>query len=58
MLKLLELKLSGRLDEVDRVAFDYLAKGGMGSISMIHPDATPGPGSPFSGGGAWGPGRS
>lgn len=54
-LKLLELKISGRLDEVDHVVFDYLVgHRGMGSISMLRPDGTPGPGSPFSGGGAWG----
>jgi len=53
-LRLLELKLTGRLDEIDRVAFDALSKGRMGSISMLRPDGTPGPGSPYSGGGAWG----
>lgn len=53
-LKMLDLKLTGRLDEIHRVAFDALAKGHMGSISMLRPDGTPGPGSPYSGGGAWG----
>lgn len=53
-LKLLELKLTGRQDEFHRVVFNYLAADHMGSISMIRPDGTPGPGSPFSGGGAWG----
>lgn len=53
-LRLLELKLTGRLDEIDRVAFDALMKGRMGSISMLRPDGTPGSGSPYSGGGAWG----
>jgi streptogramin lyase len=53
-LKLLDLKVTGRLDEMHRVVFDALAKGRMGSISMIRPDGTPGLGSPYSGGGAWG----
>lgn len=53
-LKFLDLKLTGRLDDIHRVAFDALAKARMGSISMLRPDGTPGPGSPYSGGGAWG----
>jgi len=53
-LRFLELKLTHRLDEIDRIAFGALEKGRMGSISMLRPDGTPGPGSPYSGGGAWG----
>jgi len=53
-LKFLELKLTHRLDEIDRIAFGALEKGRMGSISMLRPDGTPGSGSPYSGGGAWG----
>ena len=53
-LHMLELKLTGRFDEIDRVAFNALMKGRMGSISMLRPDGTPGAGSPYSGGGAFG----
>src|SRR5262249_52598580 len=53
-LRLLERKWTRRLDEVDPVACDAISKGRMGSISMLRPDGTPGPGSPYSGGGAWG----
>jgi streptogramin lyase len=53
-LHFLDLKLTGRLDQIDQVAYNALMKGRMGSISMLRPDGTPGPGSPYSGGGAWG----
>jgi streptogramin lyase len=54
-LKLLELKLTGRMGELHRVLFDYLdANPSLGSISMLRPDGTPAPGSPFHAGGTWG----
>jgi streptogramin lyase len=54
-LKLLELKLSGRMSQFHSVVFDYLnANPSLGSISMLRPDGTPAPGSPFHAGGAWG----
>jgi hypothetical protein len=53
-LHFLDLKLTGRLDQIDQVAYNALMKGRMGSISMLRPDGTPGPGSPYSSGGAWG----
>jgi hypothetical protein len=54
-LKLLALKLTGRMGELHHVLFDYLAANPtLGSISMLRPDGTPAPGSPFHGGGAWG----
>jgi hypothetical protein len=54
-LRLLELKLTGGLSQFHRVVFDYLnANPTLGSISMLHPDGTPAPGSPFHAGGSWG----
>jgi hypothetical protein len=54
-LKLLDLKLTGRMSEMHRVLFDWLINNrSIGSISMLRPDGTPAPGSPFHGGGAWG----
>ena len=54
-LKLLELKLTGQMSQLHRVLFDYLdANPGLGSISMLRPDGTPAPGSPFHTGGVWG----
>jgi len=54
-LKLLELKLTGRMADVDRVVLDnLLAKPGLGSVSMLRPDGTPAPGSPFNPGSIWG----
>ena len=54
-LKLLELKLTGRMSQLHRVIFDYLnGNSSLGNISMLRPDGTPAPGSPFHGGGAWG----
>lgn len=54
-LKLLDLKLTGRMSELHRVVFDYLnSNPSLGSISMLRPDGTPAPGSPFHGGGTWG----
>jgi hypothetical protein len=54
-LKLLELKLTGQMSQLHRVLFDYLeANPSLGSISMLRPDGTPAPGSPFHAGGTWG----
>lgn len=54
-LKLLKLKLSGQMGQIHRVVFDYLHDNPtLGSISMLRPDGTPAPGSPFHGGGTWG----
>jgi streptogramin lyase len=54
-LKLLELKLRGQTSQFHRVVFDYLnGNSSLGSISMLRPDGTPAPGSPFHGGGTWG----
>lgn len=54
-LKLLELKLTGQMSQLHRVLFDYLAANPtLGSISMLRPDGSQGPGSPFHGGGTWG----
>jgi hypothetical protein len=54
-LKLLDLKLTGRLTQLHRVVFDYLdGNPNLGSISMLRPDGTPAPGSPFHTGGTWG----
>jgi hypothetical protein len=52
-LKILELKVTGRMGQVHRVVFDYLKdKPGRGSVSMLRPDGSPTPGSPFNGGGS------
>jgi len=53
-LKMLELKLFDRLYELHHVLFNYLIEDKLGSISMLRPDGTPGPGSPYSGGGTYG----
>lgn len=54
-LRLLELKLTGQMSQFRRVVFDYLnGNQALGSISMLRPDGTPEPGSPFHGGGSWG----
>jgi hypothetical protein len=54
-LKMLELKLTGRMSELHRVLFNYLnSNPSLGSISMLRPDGTPAPGSPFHAGGTWG----
>ena len=54
-LKLLDLKLTGRMSEMHRVLFDWLnSNRSIGSISMLRPDGAPAPGSPFHGGGTWG----
>jgi hypothetical protein len=54
-LRLLELKLTDRMSQFHRVVFDYLnGNPELGSISMLRPDGTPAPGSPFHGGGTWG----
>ena len=54
-LKLLEMKLTGQMSQLHRVVFDYLnSNPSLGSISMLRPDGTPAPGSPFHAGGSWG----
>jgi hypothetical protein len=55
-LHLLYLKLDEKMSEADPVILGYLEEHpGLGSISMLRPDGTPGPGSPFNGGGStWG----
>lgn len=54
-LKLVELKLTGGLSQFHKVVFDYLnANPTLGSITMLRPDGTPAPGSPFHTGGSWG----
>jgi hypothetical protein len=57
-LKVLELKLTGNMKEVDRVLVDFGKTHKRGNIAMLRPDGTHAPGSPFTGGdslwGAWG----
>ncbi len=55
-LHLLELKLTGRLSDVDQVMVNWLAANpGSGSVTMFRPDGSQAPGSPFHGGGSiWG----
>jgi hypothetical protein len=54
-LKLLDLKLTGHTAEIDRTVANYLiGHPGLGSVSMLRPDGSPAPGSPFHGGGTWG----
>jgi DNA-binding beta-propeller fold protein YncE len=54
-LKLLELKLTRHMGQLHHVLFDYLdSNPSLGSISMLRPDGTPAPGSPFHAGGTWG----
>ena len=55
-LHLLELKLAGRLSDVDHVMVDWLTSNPhQGSVTMFRPDGSQGPGSPFHGGGSiWG----
>src|SRR5258708_38496205 len=46
-LHLLELKLTGRLSEVNQVMIDWLdANPGQGSVTMLRSDGTQAPGSP------------
>jgi hypothetical protein len=48
-LKIFELKLTGRLADIDKVVVDFLvAHPGLGSVSMLQPDGNPAPGSPFN----------
>jgi hypothetical protein len=48
-LKLLELKLTGRMADADQVVLqNLLAKPSLGSVSMLRPDGSPAPGSPFN----------
>ena len=55
-LRLLELKLTGAtLSAIDQVALgDLLSHPGLGSVSMLRPDGSPMPGSPFNPGSIWG----
>jgi DNA-binding beta-propeller fold protein YncE len=54
--KLLKLKLAGDTKGVDRVIVDFMKTHRQGSISMLKPDGSPGPGSPFTAGGSlWAP---
>ena len=54
-LELLAMKLTGRTAAFHSVLYNYLnSHRGLGSISMLRPDGSPAPGSPFHGGGAWG----
>ena len=55
-LHLLELKLrSAALAAIDQVVLkDLLSHPGMGSVSMLRPDGSPAPGSPFNPGSIWG----
>jgi hypothetical protein len=55
-LKLLWLKLDEKMSEADPVVLaDLLGSPGKGSVSLLQPDGSPGPGSPFHGAGLWGP---
>ena len=54
-LKLLDLKLRGRMADADQVVLhNLLAKPGLGNVSMLRPDGTPAPGAPFNPGSIWG----
>jgi hypothetical protein len=54
-LKLLDLKLRGRMADADQVVLkNLLAKPGLGSVSMLRPDGSQAPGSPFNPGSIWG----
>jgi hypothetical protein len=54
-LKLLDLKLHGRMADADQVVLEnLLAKPGLGSVSMLRPDGSPAPGSPFNPDSIWG----
>ena len=54
-LRLLDLKMTGRTHAIDEVVLkDLLDHPGLGSISMLQPDGSPAPGSPFESiWGAW-----
>ena len=55
-LKILDLKLRGRMDEVDQIVVaNLVAKPGMGSVAMLRSDGSQAPGSPFNLGGIYGP---
>ncbi len=55
-LRLLELKARGAtLTAIDQVVLkDLLSHPGLGSVSMLRPDGSPAPGSPFNPGSIWG----
>ena len=55
--RLLELKWTGQLtiDVALRMVFGYLREHIQGTVTMLRPDGTPAPGSPFKGGGVSGP---
>jgi hypothetical protein len=42
--KLLELKLTGKLKDLDQTVFDFLAKHRVGSVTMLQPDGQQAPG--------------
>ena len=47
--RLLDLKIRGRMADADQIVLnDLLAKHGLGSVSMLRPDGSPAPGSPFN----------
>jgi DNA-binding beta-propeller fold protein YncE len=50
--KLLELKIAGKTDEMDRVLVDFGMSHPRGSVSMLTPDGKAAPGSPFKEGGS------
>ncbi|HTO73978.1 MAG TPA: hypothetical protein VMJ30_09165 [Gemmatimonadales bacterium] len=53
--KLLELKLTHNMKELDRVVVDFLKTHHKGSVTMLRPDGSQAPGSPFTAGGSiWG----
>jgi len=53
--KLLELKVTGRMEDVNEVVLsNLLSKPALGSVSMLKSDGTPGAGSPFNPGSIWG----
>ena len=54
--RLIYLKLTGAtLSAIDRVALeDLVSHPGLGSVSMLRPDGSPAPGSPFNPGSIWG----
>jgi len=55
-LKLLWLKLDEKMNEANPVVLaDLFGNPGKGSVSMLRPDGSPAPGSPFKAPGLWGP---
>ena len=54
--RLIYLKLTGAtLSAIDRIALqDLVSHPGLGSVTMLRPDGSPAPGSPFNPGSIWG----